>query len=107
MSFLSRAVRRDASHAEVVGALRAHGCSVQELSVKGVPDLLVGLHQRTYLVEVKAPKGPRGGQNHRKLLPTQEVWHRSWKGDPPYILRSAWEAVEWVKQRLEDERGAA
>ena len=103
MSLWRMAARKDVTHAEVVGALRAHGCSVHAWSGPGCPDLVVGLHGVTHLVEVKRPLGNNGGLAGRDLNPRQRAWHAAWRGSKPWIIRSASEAVEWVRARMEDE----
>jgi hypothetical protein len=74
-----RAAKVDANQSEIVTALRRVGCSVQSLAAvgKGVPDLLVGLRSRNYLIEVKDGSKPPSA---RKLTDDQEQWHRKWAG---------------------------
>jgi hypothetical protein len=97
--------RHDTNHAQIVGVLRAHGCSVQAMNAAGAPDLLVGLRGENHLVEVKRPLGVKGGASGRELNPIQRAWHAAWKGDKPWTLRSEMEAVEWVKARIDDAKG--
>ena len=54
-----KAARIDATHAEIVQALRSHGCGVQSLAAigKGCPDLLVSYRGQWHVLEVKARKG--------------------------------------------------
>lgn len=66
------AAKKDSNQGELVAAFRALGCSVQVISGEAVPDLLVGVGGRNYLVEVKTETG--------KLRPKQEAWHRLWRG---------------------------
>ena len=49
------AKRTDHNQAEIVKALRAIGCSVQDLSQtgRGCPDVLIGYKGRNYLAEVQ------------------------------------------------------
>jgi hypothetical protein len=74
-----RAAKVDANQAAIVEALRACGASVQSLAAvgKGVPDLLVGLRTRNYLIEVKDGSKPPSA---RKLTPDQVQWHTKWAG---------------------------
>lgn len=67
--------RIDANQPEIVEALRKVGASVTSLAdVKcGCPDLLVGFHGETYLLEVKA--GPKA-----RLTKAQVIWHGAWQG---------------------------
>ena len=98
MSIWRRNARHDANHAEIVGALRAHGASVVSINAPGCPDLLVGYTRRdgtrvNLLVEVKAQAGPKGGTSHRNLTERQVQFRASWRGDPPWVVRTTTEAV--------------
>lgn len=77
-----RATRRDPHESAIVDALRRAGCTVSSWGADGAPDLVVGHHGRTYLLEVKSPAGPRGGksQNGQTLTSAQQKWHRDWRG---------------------------
>lgn len=79
---MRRAARRDVNHAELVASLRALGYSVLDLGAvgHGCPDLLVARRGRTALVEVKRPRGPKGGGGGR-LTPDQERFLADWRGD--------------------------
>jgi hypothetical protein len=67
----------DGNQQAIVEALEAGGCSVARI---GRPlDLLVGRHGRSYVFEVKLPKG--------KLRATQQRFLVQWKGHAG-ILRS-------------------
>ena len=83
------AAKRDANEAEIISTLREHGATVQPLSGKGVPDLLVGVNSVTVLAEVKSDTG--------KLTVDQESWHGNWAGSPVYILRSREDALSLVR----------
>ena len=98
MSLSRRNPRRDMSEPGIIRALSALGCSVQPLSGKGVPDLLVGLNGRTILLEVKAPAGPLGGVSGRGLTEDQQKWWRTWNGEPPWICRTTEDAIRIVMQ---------
>src|SRR4051794_14236467 len=89
MSLVRRAAKRDASEKAIVEYLRKAGWSVLYLSVANGPDLLIGKHGATVLVECKSGKG--------KLRPGQAQWGREWKGDPPYVLRTIEEAEALTK----------
>lgn len=67
-----RAARVDANHGEIVAEFRRLGCAVESLAGmgKGVPDLLVCMHGRNELVEVKTEKG--------KLTEDQVKWFEKW-----------------------------
>ncbi len=77
MSLYRRAARRDANEQEIIDALEAIGASVQTISERGVPDLLVGYRGRNWLIEVKDGSKP---PSKRKLNAEQEQWHRAWRG---------------------------
>ena len=74
-----RASKVDRNQAEIVGALRAIGASVQPLHTvgQGCPDLLVGFRGDNLLVEVKDGDLPPSG---RKLNERQAEWHGQWRG---------------------------
>lgn len=86
MSLHRRAARRDANEQTIVAALLALGFSVERISKKGVPDLLLGRNGITRVVEVKADAG--------ELTTDQREWCVSWRGNPPIILRSIEDAVK-------------
>ena len=87
---MRRRGRTDALQTSIVKALRAVGCSVESLANcgGGIPDLLVGYHMRTCLIEVKAPRG--------ELTPMQLEWAGRWRGEGPAIVRSVAEALTFV-----------
>ncbi len=87
MSINRRAAKRDANEPEIIKALRAAGATVEQLSEKGVPDLLVGFMGSTYLMEVKTPKG--------KLTPDQTTWIDLWQGQV-HIVRTVEEALRII-----------
>jgi len=73
--------RRDAAEPEVIAAFRSGGASVQQLSGRDVPDLLVGYLGVTRLVEVKT--------NRATLKPGQRRWAETWLGEAPCVARTA------------------
>ncbi len=79
-----RAAKRDTNEPEIIQALRAAGATVEQLSKKGVPDLLIGFQGSTYLIEVKTAKG--------KLTPDESTWIEKWNG-PVHIVRTIEEAL--------------
>ncbi len=90
---------RDANEAEIVEALeRVPGVTVERLSGEDLPDLIVGYRLRNYLLEVKLPIGPKGGESHSKLSPGQKAWHKGWCGQRA-VVRSAWEALSAIGAR--------
>ena len=97
MSLNRRAARRDANEPEIVEALQTAGATVQTLSAKGVPDLLVGFRGETYLFEVKIPLGPLGGApQHQHLNKKQDEWHRKWRGGTCVVVRSVDDALRAI-----------
>lgn len=98
MSIHRRDARRDPGELAIVEALEDAGASVSRLSGEGVPDLLVGFRYETFLIEVKAPLGPRGGasKNSQRLKPSQEGWRSVWLGGPVHTVRSPQEALEAI-----------
>lgn len=88
---MRRAARTDANHAEIVRSLRVIGASVEDLSRVGggCPDLLVGYHGVTLLLEVKDGTKPPSA---RKLTGDQVTWHERWRGQCA-VVKSAEEAV--------------
>jgi hypothetical protein len=88
---MRRAAKRDTVEASIVGALRKTGWSVEFLSMKDGPDLLLGLGGSTYLAEVKTGKA--------KLRPGQFIWHAQWGGGTVHVLRSVNDALA-LRDRL-------
>ena len=78
--------RRDANEADLVAELRAHGFSVYMLDQP--LDLLVGYAGRTYLVEIKTPKG--------KLTQPQLEFMDGWRGDAT-VLRTSEDVQTFVR----------
>jgi len=81
--------RRDKMEPEVIKAFKAGGASVQQLSGRDVPDLLVGYLGVTHLVEVKTD---RAG-----LKPGQKRWADEWRGERPVVARTAPQAWKLVR----------
>lgn len=85
--------RRDGNERPIMEALTAAGCSVQQLSVKGCPDLLVGFidpftnEPINLLMEIKGDKG--------KLTADEAEWIQDWRGQV-FIVHSVEEALEIV-----------
>lgn len=104
MSLHRRAARRDNNEVQIVAALTAAGASVTHLSAPGVPDLLVGYQDRTFLLEVKGTLGPRGGKlaggsakpsagGDGVYSRDQLAWRAGWRGEPPVTVRSPADAL--------------
>lgn len=79
-----RATRRDSSHAAIRTALRSAGALVVDLGgagVTGLPDLMILYPRRgghIYLMECKAPLGPKGGSSGRRLRKGQAAFAAQW-----------------------------
>jgi hypothetical protein len=89
--------KADANQEAIVAALRAAGCSVsliQGVREAGIPDLLVGLRDETFLLEVKRPKAK--GQVAGKLSADQVKWALEWRGGLVRDVRTVEEALEAV-----------
>ena len=85
----------DANHKDVMNALEELPfVTVIDLKAvgEGCPDLLVGISQRNYLVEVKDGKKPPSA---RKFTPAQVEFQRTWKG-AWHVVLSAKEAQDWA-----------
>jgi Holliday junction resolvase len=91
---LRRAARTDENQRAIVKALRKAGATVQSLAAvgDGVPDLLVGIGGKTFLIEVKNEKGT--------LTPDQIRWHGEWRGAKPVVVRTEVQAL-WAVGLLE------
>lgn len=86
------AAKRDRNEQEIVAALRAAGYSVQHLSAKGVPDLLVGAGGVNILLEIKSDASA-------KLTAAEAEWHRAWQGQAA-VVRDATTALQAVSDAL-------
>jgi Holliday junction resolvase len=71
--------RVDDTQKEIVEALREGGASVQIISDigRGCPDIIVGMHGRNYLVEIK---NGRLQTCKQKLTKMEADFFESWKG---------------------------
>ncbi len=81
------AKRRDTTHAEVRDTLRQAGYTVFDAGSVGgdFPDLVVGAHGFTFLVEVKSPGG--------KLSAGQRRFSDGWRGGPVVVAYSGDQAL--------------
>lgn len=87
-----RAKRVDRNQTEIVKALRDRGVSVFLLHTvgKGCPDLLCGIANTTFLVEIKADA-------KATFTKDQIEFQGNWKGSPVIRINSVEEAIAWVK----------
>jgi hypothetical protein len=74
------AARRDNAEGPIVEALEACGFTVEQISKKDVPDLLIGRAGITRVVEVKT--------DDRPLSPGQVRWWGAWNGNGAIVLRT-------------------
>lgn len=98
---IHRAKRRDLCERDIIKALKAAGASVTQLDGKGLPDLLVGYAQRTFLIECKDPElGARNSRTKGKRLAnalglrdSQVEWWADWQGIRPTIVTTPNDAL--------------
>lgn len=101
MSLHRRAARRDDNEPPIIEALEAIGAEVRQLSGARVPDLLVGYRGATFLLGVKKPAGPKGGDlARRKDRPTGDERPDTWPGGLWVIVTTPAEAVAVVSGGL-------
>jgi hypothetical protein len=83
------AAKIDTNQPAIVEELRQVGASVESLARvgAGVPDLLVGFRERTYLLEIKTDRGA--------LTDDQRAWLARWRGQAA-VVRSADEALKAI-----------
>ena len=87
--------RIDANQNAIVDALRAAGATVRVISQgNGIPDLLVGFQQRTYLMEVKDGEKPPSA---RKLTVEEAKFFEDWRGGTLLIVNNVEEALAALK----------
>jgi hypothetical protein len=82
---MRRFMRRDGNEQEVIDALEAKGAYVLKIAQVGAPDLIVFFRGRSWLMEVKQPKGG--------FKPAQIRFRETWKGPEIHTVRSAVEAA--------------
>lgn len=86
----NHAKARDANEPEIVRALRRVGASV--ITLHTPLDLIVGYRGENYLLEIKMPLGPKGGENGATLTPAQITFFERWQGQA-CVVRSGLEAL--------------
>jgi Holliday junction resolvase len=94
---LRRAAKVDSTQAAIVKALRGYGCSVTSLAPvgNGCPDLLVGIHKRTGLIECKTDEASR--TKTQGLRDKQIKWWQEWKGGPVAIVTDVDGALRFAR----------
>lgn len=94
------AANRDKGEGAIVSALRRVGAFVWPISQKGLPDLLVLFRGEFVLMEVKSPKGPKGGSsaNGQRLKPAQQEFFDKVGigGGKAFVCRSVEEALRAI-----------
>ncbi len=87
--------RVDANQKEIVAALKNVGASIIDTARvgKGVPDLIVGFRNETFLMEIKNPKTQYGKKGFNKL---QAEWANNWNGGKVSIVRTIEEALKAI-----------
>lgn len=90
-----RAKRVDINQKAIVEHLRAMGMSVFHLHEvgKGCPDLLCGMNDQTYLIEIKR-------DNKASFTPAQIEFQKFWKGSPIIRINSVEEAIAFVNKMV-------
>ena len=88
---MSYARRVDANHSLIVKTFRDLGCSVFDTSrvAGGFPDILVGVNQKTALVEIKSSE-------KAKFTPAQEAFMLNWQGSTVARIDSVEAAIRLV-----------
>ena len=91
MSLLRYAAKRDAAERPIIQALEKAGASVIQLSAPRLPDLLVGMAGKTYLIEVKTGRAEQSRG--------QRMFSLSWEGSPVLVWRTTQDVIDWLEQR--------
>lgn len=90
--------QRDRNEPEIVNALRAAGCIVEQISKRGVPDLLVWspFSKRIVLIEVK--DGKQRFKSQRELNGHQKKFHAEWSsaGAPVRVVENIQQAMNAI-----------
>ena len=88
---MSYARRVDTNHSLIVKTFRDLGCSVFDTSrvAGGFPDILVGVNQKTALVEIKSSE-------KAKFTPAQEAFMLNWQGSTVARIDSVEAAIRLV-----------
>ena len=95
------AARRDTTHADVRDGLRQAGYSVFDAGSVGgdFPDLVVGAHGLTFLIEVKSPGG--------KVSEGQSRFAANWRGGPVLIVYSLEQALGYIIKHVRGDKPVA
>lgn len=92
--FAARHGKQDANAPAIALALRKCGASVLDLHAVGggCPDLLVGFHGSSWLMEVKTATG--------SVRDSQQAFARDWRGSPVVVVRTVAEALAAIGIRV-------
>lgn len=82
--------KRDLNEPKIIEYLKRVGCTVQALSQRGVPDLLVAYGPFNLLMEVKGPTGT--------LTPDEQSFFKKWGNSQVAVVHSIHEVKEVLKQ---------
>lgn len=82
---MRHAARKDENAQQIIEGLRKSGCSVDILSYRGLPDLLVGLRGKNYLLEVIGPSKDKKYRKSGGLSPDQVIWHQDHRGQKAIV----------------------
>lgn len=90
---MRRSFRKDKNQSSIIRSLKKINASVVDASNigNGFPDLIIGYHKKTYLIEIKNKDnwyGKKGGSTSQKTFRTD------WKGDQIYVFSSIEEIIE-------------
>lgn len=100
MSVKRKAAKRDANEKEIVEVFEAAGCSIERVSQRGVPDLMIGHKGVNRLVEVKNPR-TRARKKTDGLTDDQVEWHRTWRGKV-YVVTTMEQAAALIAEWNEE-----
>lgn len=101
MSIHRKNAKRDANEPEIINALTQAGATVHKLSGAGIPDLLIGYRQETYLIDVKNKAG-RGN----RLTEDQKDFFADWRGGKAGVALTITDALVFIGAMEADWRGA-
>ena len=92
---MRRAAKIDTNHTEIVSAFRKLGCSVLPLHTVGggCPDIAVGKHSKTVLVEIK---DGNKSSSRKKFTKDEEKFHEEWLGSV-FVVESVEDVIALVK----------
>ena len=83
--------RTDSNQSTIVAQLREFGATVWDVHEcgHGAPDIVCGMHGRSYLFEIKSPGG--------RLNQEEIAWRDKWRGNY-YVIFNVEQAIEILTQ---------